>query len=102
MVKESGDETITEELSLIADDAEMVFDVSGCFFQVEGEELIADGDTLVEGAVGGKGEFVSQVGLAQQHQGQVGGRVEVIIEQEVELAKEVRGQAMGFINGQMN
>ena len=92
VIKEAGDETVAEKLSLIAGDPQVVLDVSSGFGQVEGGQLIADGDALMEGAVGSKGEFVGQIRLAQQDEGQMRGGVEVIIEQEAELVKEVRGK----------
>lgn len=102
VVKETSRETVTEELALIASDPEMVFDVSGGFFQVEGGELIADGDPLMEGAIGSEAKFVSQVGLAQQDEGEVGSGVEVIIEQEAQLVKEVRGELVSFIDDEQD
>ena len=85
VVKEGGDKTVTEELTFKSGDAEVVFDVSGGFLEVEGGEMIADGDALMKGVVGGEAEFVSQVRLTEQDQGQVGSGVKIVVEQEAEL-----------------
>ena len=97
VVKEVGDETVAKELTLIAGHAQMVFDVGGGFLKVERGELIPNGEALVEGEVRGEGEFVSQVGLAQEDEGELGGRVEILIEQETELVEDVRGQLVSLI-----
>jgi hypothetical protein len=41
----------------------MMLDVGGGLLEVEGRELVADGDALVEGLVGGEAELVGQVRL---------------------------------------
>jgi hypothetical protein len=76
----------------------VVLDVSGGLFQVEGSEVVADGDALVEGFVGRKAEFVSQVGLAEEDEGQRGSGIHVVVEQEAELIQEVRGEEMCFVD----
>jgi hypothetical protein len=98
VVKEVGDEAIAEELMLIAGDAEVVLDVGRGFFKVEGRELVTDSEALMQGAIGGKSECLSQVGLTEEDEGELRGGVEVVVEQEAELVKEVRGEEVSFIN----
>ena len=97
VLKEASNETVAEELTLITGHAQMMFDVGGGFLKVERGKLITNGETLVEGEVRGEGEFVSQVGLAQEDEGELGGRVEILIEQETELVEDVRGQLVSLI-----
>ena len=70
VVVDSGDETVAEERVAEANDAQMMLDVSGGLFQVEGGEVIADGDALVKRLVGGEAELVDQVGLTEQDEGE--------------------------------
>jgi len=97
VVIDGGDETVAEELVGGAGDAEMMFDVSEGLLEVKGAEVVADGDALVEGLVRGEAEELGQVRLAEQNQGEQGGGVHVIVEEEAELVEDVWGQAMGFI-----
>jgi hypothetical protein len=76
----------------------MVFDVPGCFFQVEGSEVVADGDALVESFIRSEAELVSQVRLPEEDQGQGGGRIHLVVEQEAELVKEFRGEKMSLVD----
>ena len=91
VIKEGGDKGVTEKLALKASDAEMMFDIGGGFFKIERPEVVTDGQALVKGPEGGKAQLVGQVGLTEQDQGQLGGGVEVVIEQKAELVKEIRG-----------
>ena len=102
VIKEGGDKGVAEELALKASDAEMMFDIGGGFFEIEGPEVITDGQTLVESAEGSKAQLVGQVGLTEQDQGQLGGGVEVVIEQKAELVKEVRGELVGFVDDEQH
>ena len=67
---DEGEEAIGEDGVLAAGNAEVVFDVGGSFLEVEGFEVVADGDTLMEGFVGSEAELVSQVGLTEQDESQ--------------------------------
>lgn len=97
MLKKAGDETVAKELTLITGHAQMVFDVGGGFLKVERGELITNGKALVEGEVRGEGEFVGQVGLAQEDEGELGGGVEIFVEQETELVEDVGRQLVSLI-----
>jgi hypothetical protein len=100
VVMEVGHKGIREELLGEAGQTKLVFDVSGGFGQVEGRQKIADGDALVEGLVGVESEFGSQIGLTKQDEGQEGIGIEIVVEEEAELVKEVGGQQMGLIDDQ--
>ena len=62
---------------------------SGGLFQVERGKLVADGDTLVKGFVGGETKLVGEIGLAKQHQRDRGDRVHALIEEKAELKKRL-------------
>ena len=62
---DGGDETVAEEGVTEANDAQMMLDVGSGLFQIKGCEVIADGDALVKGLIGGKAELVSQVRLTE-------------------------------------
>lgn len=65
VVEESGDETVGEERLLSAGETEMMFDVSAGLLEIEGGEMITNGDALLEGLIGGKAEFMGQIGLTE-------------------------------------
>ena len=98
MFKQVGDETAAEKLALKTGDTEMVFDVSGGLFEIEGGELVADSDALLEGMVRSKGQFLSEVRLAEEDEGEVGSGVEIGIEQKAELVKDFGREEMGLVN----
>jgi hypothetical protein len=75
-----------------------MLDVTGGLFQVEGFEVIADGDALMEGLVGGEAEFVSQVRLAKQNEGEERSGVYVGVEQEAELVEEVGREEVSLVD----
>jgi hypothetical protein len=52
VVVNAADKAITEDLGLGIGDAEEMLDVSSGLFEVEGSEVVADGNALVEGLVG--------------------------------------------------
>ena len=76
----------------------MVLDVACGLFEVEGFEVEADGDALVEGLVGSEAELVGQVGLTEEDEGDEGSGVHLVVEQEAELVKEFGGQEVGFVD----
>ena len=90
VVVDAAEKAIAEELALILGDAEVVLDVASGLLQVEGFEVKTDGDALMEGLVGGKTEFVGQVGLTKKDEGDEGSRVHVVVEQEAELVEQLR------------
>ena len=65
VIVNASQETITKDRALASRDAQVVFDIACGFFEVEGLEMEADGDALVEGFVGGEAELVSEVRLAK-------------------------------------
>ena len=91
VIVNSAHKAVAEERALAVSDAEVVFDVPGCFLQVEGFEMVADGDALVEGFIGSKTKLVSQVRLAEKDEGERRSGIHLVIEQEAELVKELRG-----------
>ena len=60
--------------------------------------MVADGDALVEGFIGRKTELVSQVRLAEKDEGERRSGIHLVVEQEAELVKELRGQEMSFVD----
>jgi hypothetical protein len=102
VVVDAGDEAIAEELALVASNAEVVLDVTGGLFQVEGFEVVADGDALMESLVRGEAEFVGQVRLAEEDEGDEGSGVHLVIEQEAQLVEEFRREEVSFIDDQQD
>lgn len=91
VIVDATDETVAKDLALAASDAEVVLDVTGGLLEVEGAEMVTDGDTLVEGLVGSEAQLVGQVGLAEQDESERRGGVHLVVEQKAELVKDVRG-----------
>jgi len=89
MVVDAAEEAVAEELPLVASDAKVVLDVPGSLFEVKGPEVVADGDSLVEGFVGCEAELVGQVRLPKEDEGQWGSGIHVVVEQEAELVQEL-------------
>jgi hypothetical protein len=80
VVVEEGEEAIGEDGVLTTNDAEVMFGISSSFLDVEGSEVVADGDTLVESLEGNKTELVSEVGVTEKDESEEGGRVHLIVE----------------------
>ncbi len=57
VVMQGGDKSIREKLLVEVNDPELMFDVSGSFFEVKWEQGETDGDTLVESLVGSKAKL---------------------------------------------
>lgn len=91
VVGDTGDEAIAEDGGLGAGDAEMVLDVGDGLLEVKRAEVVTDGNTLVEGLVRGEAEELSQIRLTEQDQGEQGGGVHGIVEQEAELVEDIGG-----------
>ena len=98
MIIDPGDEAVAEELVLISGDVEVMLDVARRLLQIEGFEVEADGDALVEGLVGGEAEFVGQVRLTEQDQGDEGGRVHLAVEEEAQLVEQFGRQQVGLVD----
>jgi hypothetical protein len=58
VVIDAAEKAVAEELALILDGATMMLDVTGGLLEVEGFEVEADGDALMEGLIGGEAELV--------------------------------------------
>jgi len=91
VIVDATDEAVAEDWVLAASDAEVVLDVTGGLLEVKGAEMVTDGDALVESLVGSEAQLVDQVGLTEQDEGERGGGVHLVVEQEAELVKDVRG-----------
>jgi hypothetical protein len=98
VVVDEGEESIREDGLLTAGDAEVVFDVGGSLLEVEGVEVKADGDALVEGFEGSESQLVRQVGLAEKDEGEEGGRIHLVVEQEAELVEDVVREQVSFVD----
>jgi hypothetical protein len=98
MVVDAGDEAVAEDWGLATGDAKVVLDVASGFFEIEGREVIADGDTLIESLEGSEAELVSEVRLAEEDEGEGRGRVHVVVEEETELVEEVRGEQVSLVD----
>jgi hypothetical protein len=98
VIVDQSDEAIAEERIVTASDAEVVLDVGGGLLEVEGVEVVADGDALVEGLEGGEAEFVGQLRLAEEDEGEQGGGVHVVVEEKAELIEDIVGEEMGLID----
>ena len=91
VIVDATDETVAKDLVLAASDAEMVLDVTGGLFEVEGAEMVTDGDALVESLIGSEAQLVGQVRLAEQDEGEQGSGIHLVVEQEAKLVEELRG-----------
>ena len=98
VVVDAADEAVAEDLGLGIGDAEVMLDVSGGLFEVEGTQMVADGDALVEGFEGGETEFVGEVGLAEEDEGEERSGVHIVVEEKTELVEELRREEMGFVD----
>jgi hypothetical protein len=79
-------------------DTKMVFDVGGGLFEVEGFKMVANGDTLIEGFVGGETELEGQVRLAEEDEGEQGGGIHLVVEQKAKLVEEVVREQVSLVD----
>ena len=70
-----SDEIVREREAVSADGAQVMFDVGGRFGQIEGLDVIADVDALVERLKALELQEVAQIGLADQDEGESGVRI---------------------------
>ena len=91
VIVDAADETVAKDLVLAASDAEMVLDVTGGLFEVEGAEMITDSNALVESLVGSEAQLVGQVRLTEEDEREQGGGIHLVIKQETELVEDVCG-----------
>jgi hypothetical protein len=98
VVVDAADEAVAEDLGLGIGDAEVMLDVSGGLFEVEGAQVVADGDALAEGFEGGETELVGEVGLAEEDEGEERSGIHGVVEEETELVEELWGEQVGFVD----
>jgi hypothetical protein len=98
VVVDAADEAVAEDLGLGIGDAEVMLDVSSGLCEVEGAQVVADGDALAEGFEGGETELVGEIGLAEEDEGEERSGIHVVIEEETELVEELRREEMGFVD----
>jgi|GEM_PF-6023098 len=98
VVVDEGQEAIGENGFPPTSDAEMVFDISSSLFEVEGFEVVADGDALAEGLEGGEAQLVGQVRLAEKDEGEQGGGIHLVVEQKTELVEDIVGEQVRFVD----
>jgi hypothetical protein len=75
----------------------MMLDVPSGLLQVERRKLVADGDALKEGFVGGELELVDEIRLTKEYQSERGDRVHPLVEKKAELVKELARQQVSLI-----
>lgn len=100
MVVDGGDKTVAEDGFLEASDTQVVFDVARGLFQIEGFDVVADGDSLGEGLIGGKTKLVGQLGLAKQDEGKGRRGVDLVVKHKAELIEDFRWEEVGFVHGE--
>jgi hypothetical protein len=98
VVVDEGEEGVGEKGILTTGDTEMMLDVGGSLSDVEGCEMVADSDALAEGFVGGKAELVGEIRLAEEDEGEQGGGIHLIVEQEAELVEEVVREKVSLVD----
>jgi len=98
VIVDEGQEAIGENGVPPTGDAEMMLDVGGSLLEVEGFEVVADGDALVEGLEGGKAKLVGQVRLAEKDEGEQGGGIHLVVEQKTELVEDVVREQVRFVD----
>ncbi len=101
VVVKGGDKGVGEKLAVRkGSDPEMVFDVRGGFFEVEGRKGVTDSDALIESLVGGETKFGGQIGLTNQDESEERIGIEIVVEEETKLVKEFRRQQMSLVDDQ--
>ena len=80
VIVDGGEEGVGEEGVLATGDAEMVLDVGGGLLEVEGFEVVTDGDALMEGLKGSEAELVGEVRLAKEDEGKQGSGIHIVVE----------------------
>src|SRR3990172_1797979 len=79
IVEEAGDGIVGEDgTGGVAGDADLVLDVGEGFGQVQGPEMVADGEALGERLVDGQAEGAAEVRVADQQDGGQGGAVPLV------------------------
>jgi hypothetical protein len=97
-----GQKTIGEDGVVTTGDMEMVLDVAGGLLEVKRFEVVADGNALIEGFEGRKAQLVGQIGLAEEDEGEEGGRIHLVVEQKAELIKDVVGEQVRLVDEEEN
>ena len=89
-----GEEGTTSE----ARDQDVVFDVADSLLEVEGGEVVAHGETLVEGLMDSQAEGRAERGVADQEESGEGLAIHIEAEEQTELFEHVLGQEVGFVD----
>jgi hypothetical protein len=100
VVVDEGEEGVGEKGILTTGDTEMMLDVGSSLGNVEGCEMVADGDALAESFIGSKAEPVSEVRLAEEDEGEQGGGIHLVVEQEAELVEEVVREKVSLVDNE--
>jgi hypothetical protein len=101
VIEDAAQRVVAEELAALkAGDPDVVLDISNGVLQVEGLEMVADGQALVEGLVAGQAQGVAQDGLADQEQRGQGMAVHLVRQQQAELLKGISRQQVGLVDDQ--
>ena len=90
IVEDAAEGVVAEErAALETGNLDVVLNVGNAVLQVEGLEMVTDGQPLVEGLVTGQAQGVAQDGLADQEQGGQGMAVHLVRQEQAELFKGV-------------
>jgi len=92
------DESIRERAALHANRPQVMFDVGGRLSQVEGLDMIADLDALVEGFEALEMEGVAQFGLADKNEGEGRSGVHVGVEPEAQFVQQAVAEQVSFVD----
>ena len=92
------DESIRERAALHANRPQVMFDVGGRLSQVEGWDVIADLDALVEGFEALEMEGVAQFGLADKNEGEGRSGVHVGVEPEAQFVQQAVAEQVSFVD----
>ena len=101
VVEDAAEGVVAEELAALeTGDVNVVLNVGDAVLQVEGLEMAADSQALVEGLVTGQAQGVAQGRLANQEEGGQGMAVHLVREQQSELLEGPGREEMGLVDNQ--
>ena len=93
--KDAGDGIVGEEgASRETGDLDVVADVADGLLEIEGREVIADGEALVEGLVDGKTQSGAEVRVTDEQQGGEGLGIHLGGEEETQLLEAEKASAL--------
>lgn len=102
VIVDAADKAVAKDLSLGPGDAEMMFDVASGLFEIERGEVETNGDALVEGLEGRETELVGEIGLAEEHEGDEGSRIHIVVEQKSELLEDIGWEQVSLVDDEQN